>query len=158
MTELAAHMLDADLASGEVELGIHRGWWTIDAVEFPIVVVSFAVPVTLYPPGRLTLRIDCTDFPQQAPTAHPIDAASRAILDAGSRPTHGRCAMTFRCDWEDGRALYLPVDRVALNGHPNWRQEHTHEAWDPARGIVQFLRLVRRDLIDDPDAPAVDAA
>ena len=158
MTELAARLLDADLASTHVELGVHRGWWSIDTVEFPTVVASFAVPVTLYAPGRLTLHVDCTDFPQQAPTAYPIDPVTGAILAPGSRPTHGRCAMTFRSDWEGGRALYLPVDRVALNGHPNWRQEHPHEVWDPARGIVQFLRLVRRDLIEDPDASAVDAA
>ncbi|MFN8629187.1 MAG: hypothetical protein U0838_02365 [Chloroflexota bacterium] len=57
--------------------------------------------------------------------------------------------MAFRTDWESGRALYVPCDRVALAGHPNWRELHPAWARDLARDISLYLRLVSEMLASD---------
>jgi hypothetical protein len=152
VTRRSLTKLDADLASLAVQVGVLRRWWTIDQVDFPALTITFAVPYDRFEPARLTLRLDCTGYPEQAPTGAPIDPETGGLLDQSHRPTHGRCAMTFRTDWENGRALYLPVDRVALNGHPDWPTVHAHEIWDPELGIGQLLVMVRRDLTEGEDA------
>lgn len=57
--------------------------------------------------------------------------------------------MAFRVDWENGRALYIPCDRVAIAGHPNWRAEHRGWLWNPAEGIIRYVRLVHEILNEE---------
>jgi hypothetical protein len=58
--------------------------------------------------------------------------------------------MVFRSDWESGKALYIPCDRVAFRGHEAWAQQHSQWAWDPGKDITHYLRLVHQRL-NDPD-------
>lgn len=158
MSAASAQLLDADLKSSFVQVGVVRGWWTLDEVDYPHVAVTFAVPTDLYAPGSLTLKLDCEGFPDIAPTGYPIDPQTSEPLHGEKRPTHGRCGMTFRHDWMGGRALYLPVDRVSFDSHPEWRSQHAHESWDPTQGLAQYLRMVRRDLTEGQHASLLQAS
>jgi hypothetical protein len=37
------------------------------------------------------------------------------------------------------RLLYLPCDRMSIEGHDNWRNEHPNRLWQPDRGIICYL-------------------
>jgi hypothetical protein len=57
--------------------------------------------------------------------------------------------MSFRFDWSNGAALYIPCDRVALTGHAGWATQFPLQTWNDRRDITFFLRQVREDLISD---------
>ncbi|MGH2973618.1 MAG: DUF7665 family protein [Solirubrobacterales bacterium] len=156
-TGLAQRRLARDLESPEVQLGVARGWWSIKKRRWPFLYVVVATAPNTYSEGEVMLRIDVGGYPQ-APTACPWNPEADAQLAADNRPAGGRAGVAFRADWEGGRALYLPVDRVALEGHPSWPSEHPATAWDPERGIGQLLALVHTILNEAVDAESVDAA
>ena len=70
------------------------------------------------------------------------------ILEENMRPKGGRVEHTFRCDWEDGRALYAPFDRVALSGHSDWLEKHPSRAWNGNKDIVSVLGFLHEELND----------
>ncbi|MGA2795357.1 MAG: hypothetical protein ABSE69_17895, partial [Roseiarcus sp.] len=53
-------------------------------------------------------------------------------------------------NWKNGACLYLPCDRQSIEGHANWCQEHPSLIWDPAIGVVHYLRVVH-DLLNSGD-------
>ena len=63
----------------------------------------------------------------------------------------------FRSDWKGGIALYLPCDRVSIQGHDNWRTEMPSKIWRPTDGIVQYLELVY-ELLHSRDYVLADRA
>ena len=62
--------------------------------------------------------------------------------------------MVFRCDWENGRALYAPFDRVALDSHAAWRQQHPRHAWNAKRDLAWVLEYLH-ELLNDADYAGV---
>jgi len=161
-TDLAARLstkrLDADLAAAAVQVGVSRGFWQIEEAAYPLLIVSFAASTQTHAPGRLTVRFDVTAYPDVAATGCAWDLLRGAQLAADRRPTGGRAAMTFRSDWENGNALYLPCDRIAIAGHPDWSTAHPHDLWSPDEGIAKYLRLVHTILTEADDAYHIDAA
>ena len=74
------------------------------------------------------------------------------------RGNGGRVSAVFNPSWKGGVALYLPCDRVSLEGHGNWVTEMPSKIWRPSAGIYQYLELVH-DLLHSPDyAPPLRAA
>ena len=63
--------------------------------------------------------------------------ATNAVLAADQWPkgAGGRVTSVFRTNWKGGTALYLPCDRVSIQGHDNWRTEMPSKIWRPADGI-----------------------
>lgn len=146
-----------DLAASPVQAGVLRGYWRIDRLEWPFLYVTVSASQRTTPERALALRIDVSDYPA-APTASPWDLEADCQLPAERRPTGGRATMAFRADWEEGRALYLPVDRVALVGHPDWPRQYARDTWDAERGIVVMLTLVHEILNEGDDEAARKAA
>jgi hypothetical protein len=97
------------------------------------------------------LRFECGDYPRTPPTARPWDIERDAPLSHDRWPTgRERVPLAFNPGWKNGACLYLPCDRQSIEGHANWFQEHPSLIWDPAIGVVHYLRVVH-DLLNSGD-------
>jgi hypothetical protein len=155
LAALAVRRICADLEAGPVQVGVARGQWQIGEFEYPVLMVRIAASPMTYARGWVDLRVDITSYPDQAPTICPWDVSVIAPLAADNRPNGGRASMVFRSDWESGRALYHPCDRVAIAGHGDWPREHGDDMWDPDAGIAKVLRLLHTILNEADHATAV---
>jgi hypothetical protein len=158
IARLSEQRLVADLAAAPVQVGVARGWWELYPPEYPILGVRVTTSLRTYTPGVIGLRFETSGYPDQPVTACPWDFARNAMLGPDERPRGGRAEMTFRTNWENGKALYLPCDRVAIAGHTNWPAEHPDDLWDQAAGIAKYLELVHTILNEADDERTLDAA
>jgi hypothetical protein len=158
IARLGEKRLCGDLAASPVQVGIMRGWWEVDRLDYPILDARIATSRRTYAHGWIGLRFETTGYPDQPVTACPWDFERDTVLAFDDRPVGGRAQVTFRADWENGRALYLPCDRVAITGHTNWPAEHPHDLWEPAVGIAKYLRLVHTILNEVDHEMALGAA
>jgi len=147
--------LRADLDAGVFQLGVCLGRWRAGAIDWPFVQIAVAAAERAGGPAEYWFRFDCTNYPQQAPTARLWDAAANVALPVPRWPA-GRSLVpsVFRTDWQNGTALYLPCDRVSAAGHENWRTEHASYCWSPAGGIVLYLRKLH-ELLNSSDYTGV---
>ena len=147
--------LRADLDAGAFQLGVCLGRWRAGAIDWPFVQIAVAAAERGGGPTEYWFRFECTNYPQQAPTARPGDAAANAALPVTRWPA-GRSLVpsVFRPDWQNGTALYLPCDRVSAAGHENWRTEHASYSWSPSDGIVLYLRKLH-ELLNSSDYTGV---
>ncbi|MFV1849127.1 MAG: hypothetical protein ACMZ66_00235 [Thalassospira sp.] len=142
-------VLRRHLSEGRFIAGCQRRW-TYHTLEWPHLFVS----ITARDGRRVGLKIDCSGYPNQPPTAVPWDQARRQPLSQNAWPKGGRVSLVFNPRWQSGTALYLPCDRTAIAGHGNWLHEHPSLIWDPKRGITQYLEAVHEvlqshELIDE---------
>ena len=138
------------LASPAFQSGVDDGRWRLVSFNWPISVFAVAAAPRDNSPAEYGLRLDLAGYPQQAPTAEPWNLYRQERLAFSDRPKGERAAHAFRSDWEEGRALYVPWDRVALSGHPNWTAQHKAYVWHPGRDLVFFLRCVH-DILNSDD-------
>ena len=143
-----------DLRSARFQLGVDSGRWRLLSFEWPVGLFAVAAAERPGSPVECVLQIDFSEYPQRAPTATPWDLDRNDQLSSDQRPKGHRVGRVFRCDWKDGKALYAPWDRVALEGHSNWASEHAVYAWHPRRDIAFFLGCVH-DLLNDDDYTGV---
>jgi hypothetical protein len=142
--------LAADLAGARFRDGASRGFWRVLSLEWPFLLVAVSAAPRSGAPGEFVLKIECSGYPTQAPTACPWDTETNAVLPAEKRPKGERAEQVFRSDWENGRALYAPWDRVALSGHSEWPARHARSMWHAHRDITFFLTNVY-ELVNDDD-------
>jgi hypothetical protein len=58
-------------------------------------------------------------------------------------PTGGiRFSKVFRTDWKGGSCLYLPCDRISMQGHSDWPNAYPAQWWTPKCDITHYLRIV----------------
>ena len=136
---------------GPFQSGVARERWRLISVEWPYAVISVSAAPRPNGPKEYALRFNLTNYPQLAPTARPWDAERNSPLEDAKRP-HGtsRVPMAFRTNWKNGTALYLPCDRVAMEGHEAWRTQHPSQLWKPNGDITQYLRIVH-ELLNSGD-------
>lgn len=129
-----------DVAKPAFRLAVAEGRWRVLKIEWPFVFVCVVARDGL---GH-NLRFNCQGYPQVPPTGGPWDLERNAVLAANKWPkgNGGRVSKVFRPDWKDGTALYLPCDRVSIEGHDNWRTEMPSLIWRPTDGFIQYLELV----------------
>ena len=144
------HAVLAALDSAAFQSGVDSGRWRLVSLDWPVGVFAVSAAPRDSSPDEYGLRIDFARYPQQAPTAEPWNLGRGERLADCERPKGERAAKVFRCDWEQGRALYAPWDRIALSGHSNWISEHKAYVWHSGRDVVFFLRCVH-DLLNDDD-------
>jgi hypothetical protein len=140
----------ADLDGPVFRAGVARGDWRLVRLGWPIALIAITAAPRPTGPAEFFLSIDLTDYPTLAPTATPWDPDKNCMLDAAKRPKGHRVAMAFRTDWENGRALYVPYDRVALAGHGNWTTQYPRDVWTEQRDITFFVSRVH-ELVNDDD-------
>lgn len=142
---------EADVGKAAFRLGQIEGRWRLISLAWP-----FAFFGVVAKDGReYVLRLNCTGYPQAAPTGGPWDIKTDKVLafDLWPRGRGGRVSAVFRTDWKSGTALYLPCDRESLVGHDNWRRESPSKIWRPTGGIIQYLELVHALLQSRDYAP-----
>ena len=135
--------LERDLAATPFRGGAARGRWRKVELVWPHLLVGISAR-----DGReFVLRLECCGYPAQPPTGGFWDAARAAFLTRDQWPTGDDVfSSVIRWDWRGGGAIYFPLDRMSRAGHPEWAATHPHLAWDPGKGIVQYLAEVHRHL------------
>ena len=130
--------------------GVERGRWRIvDDIEWPVALVAVSAAPRENAPTEYFLRFDLSGYPETAPTATPWDPNTGDVLQQELRPKGTQVGHVFRADWENGRALYVAFDRVALNSHPNWRTEHPRRVWDSSKDLTWILQKLHEMLSND---------
>ena len=138
------------IARGRFQSGVDRGdWRVVGQMAWPCVLITVSAAKRENGPSEFGLRFDVSGYPATAPTATPWDLEQDVVLAPARRPKGDRVGMAFRSDWEGGRALYVPFDRVALDSHPGWRTQYPRYVWDGTKDITFYLRNVHELLNDD---------
>ena len=149
MTSLSTpeRVLATHLAGGRFLSGAAAGRWRHVSTNWPHAVFG----VTAADGAEFGLRFECSDYPRTPATAQPWDLESHAPLSFERWPTgQNRIPLAFNPRWKNGVCLYLPCDRLSIEGHANWYQEHPSLVWSPTLGVVHYLRVVH-DLLNSGD-------
>ena len=91
---------------------------------------DYFVPISIDPPA-LVLISELWDIDLDGPLAVSKWPGGRE-----------RIPLAFNPGWKDGACLYLPCDRISLEGHPNWLHEYPNRLWQPSRGIICYLEQI----------------
>ena len=136
-------LLEQDLCAPEFRCGEIEGRWRKVAICWPHVVLAVSAPSRPASPAEFLFRFECSGYRQNPSSAQPWDIDTGRPLPAGRWPTGPVmvCAV-FRPDWKQGQCLYLPCDRMSIEGHDNWRSQHPSRLWQPQRGIVCYLEQI----------------
>jgi hypothetical protein len=141
------------LGSFEFREGAESGRWGFhqdDSVVWPNAVLWAAAPPRAGGPDRFFLFFNLADYPKSGPTAFVWDPDTKAKLDKAHWPKGANDVhMAFRATWNDANALYVPWDRAAAAGHPDWLVQHAGLIWAPSHTIVHYLRLTHELLQSD---------
>lgn len=133
----------AHLQAGPFQSGVDRGRWRLLSIDWPYAVIAVAAAPRQDAPEEYALRFHLAGYPQAAPTAGPWDSEANGPLPAARWPQgRSRVPFAFRPGWQGGTALYLPCDRVSIQGHDAWRTQHPHMVWRPTGDITQYLEIV----------------
>lgn len=151
-------MLERDLAGAAFRLGEMSGRWHLVKQAWPHVCIAVTASERASAPAAFTFRFECSGYPARPPSAQLWDCDLDVPLPA-SRWPGGRSlvADVFRPDWEQGRALYHPCDRITIDTHPDWRNQHPARLWRPDRGITFYLEQIH-DLLHSPHYSGLRAA
>lgn len=133
-------LLARDLAAPLFQCGEIEGRWRLIRTDWPCAVIAVSAAERSQSPREYCFRFECTGYPQTPVTARPWDFLANAPLPASRWPT-GRHVLpsVFRPEWKQGECLYLPCDRLSIDGHDGWRNDHPSRLWKPERGIVCYL-------------------
>jgi hypothetical protein len=136
-------LLQQHLRGGRFLSGVDRGSWQLIAVTWPFALINVSAAPRPGSPSTYCLRFTLTNYPHQPPTARFWDSDRRTPLARHCWPGGtGRVALAFNPDWKQGECLYLPCDRLSLEGHAPWHQQHPYLIWRPDRDITQYLEVV----------------
>jgi hypothetical protein len=140
-------LLRDDLEQGPFMAGCDRGYWRLVDLRFPNSTISVSAAPRPGGPDDFALWFDFSGYPE-APTARLWDLVNDTPLSVDRWPAGGpRVMAAFNPGWKTD-ALYIPVDRVALQGHEAWLTRYAGHVWDPASDLTQYLRLVHGMLND----------
>ena len=152
MQSPSQRLFEADLKSAEFRSGVLKEDWGVAAVDWPRVILWVRAAPRVGAPNRYHVALDLEGYRGAAPTGAFWDPTTEAMLDAPRRPkgkANSRFAKVFRTDWGNGKAFYHPYDRVAADGHSNWRTQQPHLVWTPDHTIVDYLEEIRSLLNSD---------
>lgn len=141
--DISETVLLAHLEAGPFQSGVERGRWRLGAVTWPNVVIAVSAVERAGSPPEYAFRFDCAGYPQKPPTAQPWSETDNAPLSHDRWPTGRlRVPAAFNPNWKSGQALYLPCDRLAIEGHDPWLTKHASMIWSPRRDITQYLHVI----------------
>jgi hypothetical protein len=149
--DVAEKVLRAHLDAGPFLSGVDRGRWRLVALSWPHVIIAVSAAERSGAPPEYTFRFECSGYPQTAPTAQPWSEFDNVPLPPERWPGgRSRVPAAFNPSWKSGQALYLPCDRLAIQGHDPWLTQHPSMIWSPRRDITQYLHVVY-DLLNSSD-------
>jgi hypothetical protein len=138
------------LEAGAFLRGAARGRWRLIKVAWPHAVIAVSAATREGSPSEYGFRFELTNYPQVAPTAQPWDLEHDRLLEPTRWPTgRSRLAGAFNPGWNP-QAIYIPCDRLAIQGHDGWRTKHPSMIWRPTGDITQYL-VVLYELLNSGD-------
>lgn len=129
-----------DLASLSFKVGERRNKWKLCGLKFPFALFSVTAAHRPESPEAFLLRVDCTGYPASAPTSQLWHGALDAALPEEQRPHDAQGVLLAFKQWQP--CLYHPVDRIALEQHSDWQNQHSDKIWTPAKNIIFLLETV----------------
>jgi hypothetical protein len=136
-------MFRAHLESGPFLSGADRGRWRLIEITWPYTVVGVSAAARENGPLEYVFRFECSNYPQSPPTAQPWDLEYGVPLAPARWPGgRSRVPAAFRPDWKGGQCLYLPCDRVSIEGHDAWRTQHPAMNWTSTSDITLYLDIL----------------
>lgn len=150
--------LEQDLVAPDFRCGEFEGRWRHVSTTWPHCVIAVSAPERPKAPREFGFRIECTGYRQAPVTAQPWDIDMNAPLPPPKWPTGPHFVnAVFKSDWKNGQCLYLPCDRISIEGHSNWVAEYPNRLWKPQRGIICYLEQLH-DLFHQSDYSGVVSA
>ena len=151
-------LLDQDLAEPEFRCGEIEERWRHVVTRWPYTIIAVSADARTNAPSEYGFRFECSGYRQTPVTAKPWDVETDAPLPFSRWPT-GKAIIPsiFRPDWKNGECLYLPCDRLSIEGHDEWRGHHPSRLWQPRRGIICYLEQLY-DLFHQGDYSGVRSA
>jgi hypothetical protein len=151
-------LLQFDLAAPEFRRGQIETKWRIVATAWPHVIIVVAAAQRAGAPDEYGFRFECNGYRQTPATAQPWDHHANGPLPAPRWPM-GRTIVpsVFRPEWKGGQCLYLPCDRMSIDGHGDWIHKHPNRLWQPQRGIICYLEQLH-DLLNQDDYSGIRGA
>ena len=141
--ELDERVFRSHVDSGSFQSGADLHKWKLISILWPHVVISVSATPHEGWPSEYYFRFECTNYPEAAVTGQPWDHEREAPLEKAQWPGgKNRVPKVFNPDWNNGQCLYLPCDRIAINGHPDWLQKHPHLIWSRDRDITLYLGAI----------------
>lgn len=139
------------LEQGPFQSGLDRKKWGLISIEWPQVLIGVSAAPRPNSPHEYILQFDCSNYPQAAPTARLWDFQQNRPLPTDQWPTgRRRIPQVFRSNWKNGQSLYLPCDRIAIEGHGAWQTKYPSLIWSADKDITLYLRTVY-DLLNSED-------
>jgi hypothetical protein len=143
------------ITDGPFQAGVDRRHWRLISVEWPYAIIAVSAAPRPGGPAEFYFRFELSNYPQVAPTAQPWNVATQSPLPAAQWPAGPRrVSSVFRPDWKGGQCLYLPCDRVSMQGHDGWRAAHPHLLWQANHDITLYLEAIY-DLVNCSDYSGV---
>jgi len=135
----ALRALEEDLRHPRLLAAEDDGRYGVHAFNYPIVLAWVSADK-----GRLGLRLDCVEYPTQAPAGRPWNLTAGMPLQVERWPTGSRASQVFRRDWSptNGDAPYLACDRIPLRTHPDWPRVMQERSWNATRDLAFYLEQV----------------
>ena len=122
--------------------GAARGRWRLIEISWPYAVIAVAASARVSSPSEYGFRFQLSNYPQSPPTAQPWDLEKEAPLPPARWPTgRSRLAGAFNPGWNPA-AIYIPCDRLAIQGHDGWHTQHPSMIWRPTGDITQYLSIL----------------
>lgn len=151
-------LIEQDLTAPEFRCGVLEGRWRHVGTSWPHSIVAVSAPERPNSPQEFGFRFELSGYRLNPPIGQPWDIDANTPLPAPRWP-NGKAMVpsVFRPTWKQGQCLYLPCDRMSIEGHDNWRTEHPSRLWQPSRGIVCYLEQIY-ELLNQSDYTGVVAA
>ena len=137
------------VAGGRFQQGVDRGEWRVVDAVWPNPIIAASAEIRAGAPTEVALRFTLGGYPTLGPTSEPWDAEAGTPLPHElwpTGPTGSRVATAFNPAWQPRpgiHAIYIPMDRTAIEGHDQWHQLHPALIWDPTRmTIVDYLKVI----------------
>jgi len=140
---LDEQILRRHLDEGPFQIGIDQKKWQLVSLDWPYVIINVSATSHEGWPVKYTFRFECTNYPDTPTTAQPWDIEQNKPLESGKWPGgKSRIPKVFRPDWKEGQCLYLPCDRISLEGHTNWPVKYPYLIWTPDSDITLYLEAI----------------
>ncbi len=143
-------LLKTDLEDPAFRCAELEGRWRHEGATWPHSILSVKAAARPKAPEWYAFRFECSGYRQTPVTAQLWDISSNAPLTHARWPT-GKLILcsVFRPEWRNGSCVYLPCDRLSMEGHPNWVSQYPQRLWDPNRGIIGYLEQLHELLVSN---------
>jgi hypothetical protein len=128
--------------------GVEENRWglvgTIQEINWPYVILwCKSTPHAGAGFNKYYFRFDLKNYPATAPTAIPWDIEKNQRLANELWPSWSeRLRKVFNYNWNSGRSLYAPCDRLAMPLHGKWAEKHYTYWWTSDSTIIKYLRFL----------------